>query len=79
MSYETTPDGIANLPFSRGKVFRTLDDYLAWRKELGAQDAPWYDEVAPGVYQLWGGRRPRDAQPPTFTRAQLLAEFGFTE
>ena len=68
---------ISGLPLSRGKSFETLDAYLAWRESLGAQDAPWYREVEPGVYELWGGRRPRGVEPPRFTRAQLLEEFGF--
>ena len=66
-----------DLPFSHGKSFATLDEYLAHRKALGAQDAPYYTEVRPGVYELWGGRRPKGVQPPTFTRAELLKEFGF--
>lgn len=70
-------DGIADLPFARGRTFRTLDEYLAYREKLGAQDAPYYREISPGVYELWGGRRPPGVTPPTFTRQQLLEEFGF--
>lgn len=70
---------ISDLPLSKGKSFETLDEYLAWRETLGAQDAPWYREISPGLYELWGGRRPPGATPPTFTRAQLLEEFGFSE
>ena len=69
--------GRADLPFAHGQSFETLDDYLAHRRKLGAQDAPFYEEVRPGVYALWGGRRPRGVEPPTFTREELLAEFGF--
>lgn len=74
-----TADGVANLPLAHGKTFRTLDDYLAHRESLGAQDAPWYREIRPGVYELWGGRRPPGVTPPTFTREELLKEFGFEE
>lgn len=72
-------DGVSGLPMAQGQTFRTLDDYLAYRATLGAYDAPYYTEISPGLYELWGGRRPPGANPPTFTRAQLLKEFGFTE
>jgi len=68
---------VFGLPLSNGRSFETLDEYLAFRAELGAQDAPMYTEVEPGVYELWGGRRPPGLTPPRFTRAQLLEEFGF--
>ncbi len=59
--------------------FATLDDYLAHLRRLGAQDYPFYDEVAPGLYRLNTGRgaaaRP---PPPTVTRDQLLRRHGFT-
>ena len=74
-----TAEGVADLPFARGRAFRTLDEYLGYRKTLGAQDAPYYREISPGVYELWGGRRPPGVTPPTFTRQQLLAEFGFKD
>lgn len=72
-------EGIADLPYAQGKRFRTLDEYLAHRRELGAYDTPMYTEVEPGVYELWGGRKPPGVEPPRFTRAELLKEFGFTE
>jgi hypothetical protein len=67
----------SGLPHAQGRSFATLDDYLAWRETLGAHDLPCYREVEPGVYELWGGRRPPGVAAPRFTRAQLLAEFGF--
>lgn len=70
---------VSGLPLAEGRSFRTLDEYLAFRATLGAFDAPVYTEVRPGVYELWGGRRPPGATPPTFTRAELLAEFGFED
>lgn len=72
-------EGIADLPYAQGKRFRTLDEYLAHRRELGAQDAPMYTEVEPGVYELWGGRKPPGVVPQRFTRRQLLDEFGFEQ
>ncbi|HYE42187.1 MAG TPA: hypothetical protein VEA15_02245 [Caulobacteraceae bacterium] len=79
VTHTVTAEGVAGLPFSHGKVFRTLDEYLEHRRALGAQDAPHYTEISPGVYELWGGRRPPGVKPPTFTRQQLLEEFGFRE
>jgi len=72
-------EGVAGLPMAGERLFSTLDDYLAFRAELGAYDAPHYTEVEPGVFELWGGRRPPGVTPARFTRAQLLAEFGFNE
>lgn len=71
--------GVPGLPMAGERVFRTLDEYLAFRAELGHFDSPHYTEVEPGVYELWGGRRPPGVTPQRFTRAQLLAEFGFKE
>ena len=79
MTAATSGDGVSGLPMSQGLTFRTLDDYLAYRATLGAFDAPYYTEIKPGLFELWGGRRPPGVTPPTFTRAQLLEEFGFTE
>lgn len=79
MTSAMSGQGVSGLPMSQGQSFRTLDDYLAYRATLGAYDAPYYTEIRPGVYELWGGRRPPGATPPTFTRAQLLEEFGFEE
>jgi hypothetical protein len=72
------PGGVANLPFARGRTFATLDEYLAYRRSLGATDVPWYREVRPGVYELVS-RRPHGAEPQTFTRQELLERFGFRE
>jgi hypothetical protein len=75
---ETAPGGVADLPYARGRTFATLDEYLAYRQGLGAQDVPWYREVAPGVYEV-AGRRARDTVPQTVTRRELLEKFGFRE
>jgi hypothetical protein len=76
---ERTDEAIADLPLAGARTFRTLDEYLAFRAEQGKWDAPCYTEVEPGVYELWGGRRPPGVTPPRFTRAQLMAEFGFKQ
>ncbi len=44
-------DGVANLPFARGQVFYSLDDYLAHLEKQGAIDLPWWREISPGVYE----------------------------
>lgn len=72
----STGGPVAGLPFSQGRSFSSLDDYLAFRKTRGAYDVPWYREVRPGVYELVT-RRPPGTQPQTFTRAQLAEKFGF--
>src|SRR5690349_888930 len=43
--------GVANLPYARGKTFRTLDEYLAHLEAQGALDLPWWREIRPGVYE----------------------------
>lgn len=67
---------VANLPYARGRTFRTLDKYLAHLERQGAIDLPWWREVAPGVYE-WvtrmSGRRPQRA-----TRAELMRRYGFS-
>ena len=82
----TTPSGtpmqdkdVAGLPFANGQTFRTLDAYLDYRRELGKSDrATWYDEVSPGVYRFVARVVPPE-QRRDYTRAELLAEFGFSE
>lgn len=80
-SSEAPRSGVANLPFSQGRTFATLDEYLVHRRNLSAIDIPYYEQVAPGVYRLTGGMRRLSPgeQPQTFTRAELAAEFGFPE
>ncbi|HST35178.1 MAG TPA: hypothetical protein VLK25_00915 [Allosphingosinicella sp.] len=71
-------DGIRNLPSSFGKSFASLDEYLEHlRRYAGPIDQPWYREIRPGVYELVTTMRP--APPPrTFTREQLMREYGFS-
>lgn len=74
-----------NLPIN--KRFATLDDYLAWLRQTQAPvDGPWYEEIRPGVYQLRTGNLrvlgpEGDETPPgqTFSRAQLMKQFGFSK
>lgn len=73
---ERTPDA-SDLPYAQGRSFATLDDYLAFRRERGAIDLPWYREARPGVYELVTRRGP-GAPPKTFTRAELMRRYGFT-
>ena len=66
------------LPDSFGRTFASLDEYLAHLRRYAAPiDKPWYREVRPGVYERVTTIAPRRA-PETFTRAQLMARFGFT-
>jgi hypothetical protein len=65
------------LPGAGGRSFADLDSYLAFRREGGASDMPYYEEVSPDVFQLMLGRGHGGDAPKLFTRAELLAEFCF--
>ena len=69
---------VANLPFSQGRSFASLDEYLEFRKKRGAYDVLWYREIKPGVYELVS-RRGAGAQPRIYTRPELARMFGFAE
>lgn len=70
-------EGVANLPFSRGRSFRTLDEYLAHLERYAAPiDQPWWREIRPGVYEHV--KRMPGAPRETATRAQLMERFGFS-
>jgi len=70
-------DGVRNLPSSFGKAFATLDDYLEHlRLYAGPIDQPWYREIRPDVFELVTTMRPAPA-PRTYTRAELMREYGF--
>lgn len=74
---ETAPaDGVANLPYARGKTFGTLDEYLAHLETQGAIDLPWWREIRPGVYERV--TRMPQAQREVATREELMRRFGFT-
>jgi len=70
---------VTNLPFANGRTFGTLDEYLAYRRELGAMDKPFYREIKPGLYELETGRGPKAKPPQRYTRGELLELFGFAE
>jgi hypothetical protein len=71
-------DGVRGLPSSFGRSFATLDEYLGHlRQYAGPIDLPWYREIKPGVYEYVTSMRP--APPPkTYTREELMREFGFS-
>jgi hypothetical protein len=69
-------EGVANLPFARGAVFRCLDDYLEHLEANGAIDLPWWREIRPGVYER--AVRMPEAQRETATRAELMQRWGFS-
>ena len=73
---QTAPgEGIANLPYARGKTFRTLDEYLAHLEAQGAVDLPWWREIRPGVYERVTSMP--ESRPEVATRAELMRRFGF--
>lgn len=66
------------LPFSHGRSFATLDEYLAHlRDRAGPIGQPWYRKVGTDTYELVTTAVPR-GRPETFTRQQLMERFGFT-
>ena len=67
------------LPFSHGKTFATLDDYLAYRRKQGVTDIPFYQLRENGLYERIVGRTPPGYEPEFFTREQLLEKYGFEE
>ena len=68
----------ADLPFSQGRSFASLDEYLAFLETRGAYDVPWYREIRPGVYELVSRRGP-GAEPKIYTRYELAQRFGFEQ
>ena len=75
-------DGVSGLPSSFGRSFATLDEYLEHlRNYAGPIDQPWYREVRPGVYEYVTSLRLEGAsaaRAKTYTREELMREFGFT-
>ena len=68
---------VANLPYARGRTFRTLDEYLAHLEQQGAIDLPYWRQVGPGVYE-WVTTRVPPGPPERATRAELMRRYGFT-
>lgn len=58
--------------------FESLDDYLAQLERLGATGQAWYREIRPGIYELVTTMAQLEPQTRVYTRAQLMAQFGFT-
>lgn len=70
-------EGVSGLPFSHGRSFRTLDEYLEHLERYAAPvDQPWWREIRPGVYEHV--RRMPGAARETATRAELEQRFGFS-
>ena len=70
-------EGVANLPFAKGRRFRTLDAYLEFlRCHAAPIDQPWWREVRPGVYEHV--KRMPGAKREVATRAELMKRFGFS-
>jgi hypothetical protein len=68
---------VSGLPFSHGKSFRTLDEYLAHlQKHAAPIDQPWWREIRPGVYEHV--KRMPGAPREIATRAELMKRFGFS-
>ncbi len=69
--------GVANLPYARGKTFRSLDEYLAHLERQGAIDLPYWRQIGPGLYEWVRSRVPAGA-PERATRAELMRRYGFS-
>lgn len=76
MEDKSQEGAVSGLPFSQGRSFTSLDEYLAFLRKRGAYDVPWYREIQPGVYELVSRRGP-GAQPQIFAREELERKFGF--
>lgn len=75
-----TSQGIADLPYARGRRFDDLDAYLAYLEQYnGPVDMPWWREISPGMYREEIRMHGSDIEPQTLTRAQLAKKFGFSE
>ena len=67
---------VSGLPYSEGRTFYSLDEYLAFLRKAGEYDTPWYRKVGPDRYELAGRRFPGSA-PAYVTREELMRKFGF--
>lgn len=76
MAKASPTEAVSDLPFSQGRSFTSLDEYLEFRKSRGAYDVPWYREIKPRLYELVSRRRP-GAEPQTYGRQELARKFGF--
>lgn len=69
---------VGGLPNAHGRTFASLDDYLAFLKQRGTMDIPYYELQPDGRYLFVRGRGTMN-DPHYFTRQQLLEKFGFAE
>ena len=71
--------GVANLPYARGRTFRSLDDYLAYLEQTNPTvDLPYWRKAGPGQYR-WTVRLPgAPAGQETATREELMRRYGFS-
>ncbi len=69
-------DCVANLPYARGAVFCSLDEYLAHLEIQGAIDLPWWRQVRPGVYERVVRMTPQPEREFA-TREELMRLYGF--
>lgn len=69
---------VSDLPYSRGKSFRTLDEYLAYLDRMnGPIDLPYWRRIGPDLYEYAVRMPGSDAEPERATRAELMERFGF--
>ena len=79
MELDSAQKGREGLPHAQGRVFHTLDDYLAHLLKIGMQDRPFYEHAGAGRYRLNVGRNGRGKPPRYFTREELMRKYGFSE
>lgn len=63
--------------------FSSLDEYLTYLERMqGPVDGPWYKQIGPGLYELQTGNLRTltpDEGKRTFTRQELMKQFGFSK
>ena len=79
MGLDSAQKGQEGLPHAQGRVFHTLDDYLAHLLKMGMQDRPFYEHAGANRYRLNAGRGGRGKPPQYFTREELMRKYGFSE
>jgi hypothetical protein len=73
---QSSSGGVADLPYSFGRKFETLDAYLNHLEcNAGPIDLPWWKEVRPGVFQEMTSVP--EARAAIATRAELMTRYGF--
>ena len=71
--------GVANLPYARGHIFQSLDDYLAYLERTNPTvDLPYWRKVGPDTYQWTAVRMPRAPAGEIATREELMRRYGFS-